>query len=324
MPNTELQFSLNNVAKAYRIFEMAVAKDNNDCSNGIESNEAEDMLNMLIPALTDAERPLIGDADDYHNFSVSILKKFDEYGIALTVINMGLEAYSLNTDLLSDSIRYASNCNRMDIADKSYAVLKSIDKSKWTWRAFSFSIDYLLDRYLQGTLSDLTEALDLVKDYQAYFPYEEDAWKCEQDIYTKTNQRSKGIEVLETAIKKFKFCPRCWLRYADFMMDDGEFEKAGPIIKKLCINPLSAEHVNMAYAFYLDGLCKMTAWQNSEDYQEGIYNKETVDSIYRCFRKALKHTDCRPNLEEKINNLACTIYQETEYPSGIEGIDKAP
>lgn len=46
-------------------------------------------------------------------------------------------------------------------------------------------------------------------------PYEEDAWLCEYEIYDGTNQREKGIKVLEEAISKFSLCPRCWLRYAD-------------------------------------------------------------------------------------------------------------
>lgn len=315
MLNTDSRFAINNVAKAYRMFEQAVIDDKEF------PGTAEQMLNKLVPALMGAERPLIGDADDYHNFSVAVLKKYDEYGIALDIIQMGLEVHTMNTDLLSDAVRYAYNCSKPDISAQHYQALKEINKNKWTWRAFSFSIDYLLELYLAGTTDDLGEVLELVKAYQYYFPKEEDAWKCEQDIYTQTNQYDKGIEVLENAIAKFKLCPKCWLRYADFMVDEGNYEKAIPVISKLCTNPISADHVNMAYVFYLDGLCRMTVWQQSQEYQKEEYDKTTVESIYRCFRKALKHTDCRPNLEEKINNLARTIMQETGIPSRINSID---
>ena len=67
MPNENTNFSLNNVAKAYALFEQAVLdKDSNP-------NAPEDMINKIIPALMEAPRPLVGDADDYHNFSVAVL-----------------------------------------------------------------------------------------------------------------------------------------------------------------------------------------------------------------------------------------------------------
>ena len=85
---------------------------------------------------------------------------------------------------------------------------------------------------------------------------------------------------------------------------------------------LSAESVNMAYVFYLDGLCRMTLWQQTDEYQEEEFDEKTVKSIYRRFRKALNHSDCRKNLSEKIMNLARSNYQETQIESGIEGVDQ--
>lgn len=315
MPNENTNFSLNNVAKAYALFEQAVLdKDSNP-------NAPEDMINKIMPALVEVPRPLVGDADDFHNFSVAVLKEFDDYRVALDIVEMGLEAYPKNADLLGDAIKYAVNCGQRDRATKYYDELIWIDKSVWTWRSFSFSIDYLLNCHLTGVPKSLDNALALVDEYKAYYPKREDPWKCEEDIYTKTNQIDQSIQVLQDAISKFALCPKCWLRYADLMMDQGNYTEAAVYLKKLATNPISAESVNMAYVFYLDGLCRMTLWQQTDEYQEEEFDEKTVKAIYRRFRKALNHSDCRNNLRDKIMNLARSIYQETQIAAGIDGVD---
>ena len=315
MPNENTKFSLNSVSKAYVLFEQAVYdKDSNPYA-------PEDMINKIMPALLEAPHPLVGDADDYHNFSVAVLKEFDDYRVALDIVEMGLEAYPKNADLLGDAIKYAVNCGQRDRAAKHYDELIWIDKSVWTWRSFSFSIDYLLNCHLTGVPKALDNALALVDEYKKYYPKREDPWKCEEDIYAKTNQIDQSIQVLQDAISKFALCPKCWLRYADLMMDQGNYNEAAIYLKKLATNPISAESVNMAYVFYLDGLCRMTLWQQTDEYQEEEFDEKTVKAIYRRFRKALNHSDCRNNLRDKIMNLARSIYQETQIASGIDGVD---
>lgn len=320
MPNANSDFFLNNISKAYMLFEQAVIDED---SNPLA---AEDMLNKIMPALMNASGPIIGEADDFHNFSVAVLKRFDDYRVAMDIVEMGLKAYPANTDLLADAIKYSTNCAQREAAGKYYQELSSISKAKWTWRSFSFSIDFLLGQYLEGKNYSLkngpTEALDLVKEYKYYFPNREDPWKCEEDIYSKTNNIAKSIEVLREAISKHNLCPKCWLRYADLMVDRGDYTEAAIYIKKLATNPISAESVNMAYVFYLDGLCRMTAWQQTDEYQEEEFDEKTVLAIYRRFRKAVNHSDCRHNLREKILNLARTIYHETGIPANIQGVDE--
>ena len=316
MSNENTKFALNNISKAYALFEQAVHdKENNPYA-------PEDMINKVMPALLDAPRPLAGDADDFHNFSVAVLKEFDDYRVALDIVEMGLEVYPKNADLLGDAIKYAVSCGQKNKSHKHYDELMWIDMSVWTWRSFSFSIDYLLNCHLTGNKKAIDEAISLVAEYKKYYPLREDPWKCEEDIYTKTNQIERSIQVLRNAISTLVLCPKCWLRYADLMMDQGNYTEAAIYLKKLATNPISAESVNMAYVFYLDGLCRMTLWQQTDEYQEEEFDEKTVLSIYRRFRKALNHSDCRKNLSEKIINLARSIYQETQIQSGIEGVDQ--
>ena len=315
MMNEKTDFTLNHAAEAYALFMRAVKDEN--------PSVAEDLLNKIMPALLNSPSPVSGVTDDFHNFSVSVIKQFQKYSVALDIVELGLKSLPDSTDLLADAIRYATSCGKKDRANEYYSRLRYIDYPKWTWRAFSFSIDFLVDQYLngEGIGSCLDEAHALVGSYKKSFPTEEDPWKCEEDIYSKTNNLAKGIEVLKEAINKHDLCPKCWLRYADIMMSQGQYTEAETYLKKLTTNPISTDSVNMAYVYYLDGLCRMTLWQQSPEYEEEEFDPKTVNAIYRRFRKAINHPECRYDIKKKAQSLARTVYDETGFEPNIEGVD---
>ncbi len=316
MTNGKTEFTLNDAAEAYALFMRSVKDESDPCA-------AEDMLNRILPAMLNSSSTVYGEADDFHNFSVSVIKQFQKYGVALDIVEMGLKSLPESTDLLADAIRYATSCGKKESASIYYSRLKYIDRSKWTWRAFSFSIDFLVDQYLNDTEQkrSLSEAQNLVASYKDYFPKSEDPWKCEEDIYSKTNDRDKCIEILKEAIKLHALCPKCWLRYADIMMSEGNYKEAAIYLKKLTTNPISTDSVNMSYVYYLDGLCRMTLWQQSPEYEEEKFEPKTVNAIYRRFRNAINHSECQYEIKKKALNLARVIYDETGINANIEGVD---
>ena len=276
---------------------------------------AEQLLSRLIEALEDSDE-IIGEADDFHNFSVHISKLANDNQEALMIVKHGLFVHPYNTDLLADAIKYGYSCGKKAECQKWFDTLESIDYRKWTWRSFSFVLEYLLEEW--KSTSDYTHSisgiLGLVKKYQELLPDEEDAWYSEFEIYYGTNQRDKGIAVLEKAINKFKYCPRCWLRYADIMLDQGEYAKAKPVIAKMRRNPKTREKINAAYMFLLDAQCKLYEFQSTEDYENGVYNEKVILQIYRTFRKALLSSDLTESIKKQISEYINEIYGET----GIE------
>lgn len=296
-------FSISSVADADELFSMAVEVDGKDA--------AEEILDKIMKSLLETNKTIEGLVDDFHNFSVSILRQYNNYRVALKIVELGLNIYEQNTDLLADAIRYGSNCGEMKKCEEWISTLKGIDKAKWTWRAFSFSIEFLLSQYLSHSGISIETIVNLAKEYQKYFPNDEDGWRREQEIYSKTNQYEKSILILEDAINRFKFCPRCWLRYADLMMDEGEYEKAAPIIKKLRRNPLSMDSVNISYVYYLDGLCKMTELKHSSDFENNIFNEDVILEIYRLFYNAISQSDIRSSIRKKIKDLSKALEIET-------------
>lgn len=282
-------------------------------------DEQESLLQMLsdmLEALLTSEEDLSGDADDFHNFAVTISKVANDNKNAYAIIKEGLKIHDVNTDLLADALLYGANSGAKEECSNWYHILQSIDKSRWTWRAFSFTITYLLDLYAskEKNACPIDDILNLAMQYQQYRPDAEDAWISLYRIYDETNQRKKAVEVLEDAIKTFRFCPKCWLRYADTMIDYGEYEKAEPIIKKMLRNPNTSEYINSSYMHFLDGQCKMAKLMETEAYYEGNIDEQAVWSIYRSFQLARKAKGLRENINQRIDEYIDRLMIDT----GIE------
>lgn len=282
-------------------------RDNSDDLAG-----AEQMLDDLLEALRTSDAQLTGSPDSFHNFSVSISKISNDNRDALEIIQEGLKLHPMNTNLLADAIKYGCNCGEREVCADCYQSLQSIDKSRWTWRSFSFTIDYLLDSYSAGgTEVSQNEILELAKSYQEYLPDEEDAWVSECDVYERFNMHGKGLDALKDAIAKFHFCPKCWLRYADIMMDAGNYDEAEPIIKNLRKHPKSVDYINISYLFFLDGQCKMAKLMETEGYEDGEVEPATVLKIYKAFQLSLSSPGLRDATRRQIDEYITRLEKET-------------
>ncbi len=278
----------------------------------------EDMLSQMLEELDrkgDSIK-LSGTENDFHNFAVSITKILKDYDAATTIVSEGLKLHPYNTDLLADAIEYGSSSSTYQKnCGQWYRTLKGIDKKNWTWRSFSFSIDYLMSEYAKSSsVLSFDEILTLADQYQSYIPDREDAWLSKFNIYDQTNQREEGIHVLEEAMELFDSCPKCWLRYADIMMDRGKYENAEPVIKKILRDPKSSESVNMAYVYFLDSQCKMRRLINSDDYDEGIFEEKAVRKVYKSLQLALKSLDLRDNVRQRAEEYITRLEVETDIP----------
>lgn len=285
-------------------------------TNPNDSDAQLDMLSDLLDALLNAADPLIGDADDFHNFAVTVSKVANDNKGAYEIVRKGLDIHRVNTDLLADALMYGANAGQWEECQKWYKVIMGVDKSCWTWRAFSFTLTYLLDVYASSddNIASIDDIIALAKEYQKWLPDREDAWISLYRLYERINQRAEGIKVLEEAIDKFKFCPKCWLRYADLMVDDGEYAKAEPIIKKMLRSPNSTEHINTSYMYFLDGQCKMARLMESEDYELGIVDEKDVIRVYRAFKLARKSQGLRESVNQRIEEYIDRLTIETEIP----------
>lgn len=287
---------------------------NQFCTQNPDDRDAQlAVLGDLLDALLGAEK-LSGDYDDFHNFAVTISKITSDSKNAYAIICRGLKIHPYNTDLLADAISYGSSVGEKGVCEAHYRTLITIDKARWTWRAFSFTITYLLDNYgsSANNIVSLEEILELAGEYKKYLPGQEEAWLSLSRVYDKLNQRENSIAVLEEAIKKFRFCPKCWLRYADSMVDYGEYEKAEPIIRKMLRNPKTTESINTSYLHFLDGECRFARLLDSDVYYNGEIDEREVRMIYRAFTLARKSEGLRETTNQRIEEYIKRLELETD------------
>lgn len=293
-------YRLSNVGRAESIF--------NQAQNQLDDNGINNLLYDLADSLLMPGKKISGDADSFHNFSVTILKKADDYDTALEIVELGLKLHPSNTDLLADGISYGSNCGQAEKCERFFDCLRKIDYPLWTWRAFSFSIDYILDQSIfSGNTDNMAPVFELTKLYQQYYPQKEDSWFIEYQIYEKINQIDAGIAVLKKAITELSYCPKCWLRYADIMVDRGLNKEAVFCIKKLRSRPQSSKAVTMSYVYYLDGLCRANAILDSDTIREA-----EVEQAYKTLKLSLGHSSLRPDIERRVRDLITTLENETD------------
>ena len=136
----------------------------------------EMLSQMRDPSTDDADDDFdnddnVMDADDYHNKACDMARR-GNYKRASNFCMEGLKRYPMNVNLLADTINYSSKCGDMRVADTHYFMLRKLPFSRWSWRAFTFSCDYLL---ASNPIENEEEIRLLVKQYKTVLPYDEKA-----------------------------------------------------------------------------------------------------------------------------------------------------
>lgn len=290
-------------------------------------------------------KEITGSGDAFHNFSVSIIRFCSDYLTAWEIVQLGRKVHPGNVDLLADSLRYGYNCGKKSECKEYYNELKGIDYSRWTSRAFSFAIDYLI--YLSTDQGDsLIDQYDTsvdgelkatIKKFQELFPKDDDSRFREYEMYNKRNESENAVAVLVKAMQDLDSCPKCQLRYADMMCDQGKFEEAVDAIMDLCDDPNAVDSVNMAYAYFLRGriqVAMMNKGQREAREGEGAeaekkrrslfppkaYDADEVAATYDSFRLSLSQDDASERTKEKVISEINTLHAKTgkEIPADLQ------
>lgn len=263
-----------------------------DANRRMERWTAEDEENAQLPekiltAIRNEEdnKTICGSADEYHN----LLSEYARKGlpsIALEVAKLGIRLYPQNIDLLSDGIKFASETQDWETCQKIYQRLLEIPKDLWNWRAFTFCIDYLKERFSVendlGRDAVYNEALALVEDYKKLILWDERAWVAEAELYLVKNRVAMAIEALENGVKNIEVAPQCCLKLSDLYLARGEYEK---VIKYSAIGARATAQdqptASTGYFYYISALAKdalihKSALENPDDKGKGFHNSDTV------------------------------------------------
>lgn len=240
-------------------------------------------------------RTLTGSASDYHNLTVSLTKK-DLYDVACNVLEIGLSnpGYSKDVDLLADYLIYGIKCGREESCERYYQTLLRIPKCRWKWRAFNFSIDYLLHKAEaleseKELIIARKEMLQLINAYKKYFPSSEDCYVSESEIYSFMNQRTKEKDCLLLAYNKISRAPQASLHLADIAFEEGNYKEARDYLSKAKITGIGKNsRINLKYVYYLDMMCLISILHEKElkDRESSPYEREDIEELYRNYSES--------------------------------------
>lgn len=269
---------------------------------------------LVHEVLSQSSHP--GTADDWHNFAVDIARS-DLYDLCCDIIEKGLELFPKNTDLLADYLQYGISCGRIDRCKNYYKILSKIPKVRYTWRAYSFSVNWLQYLWERSDSEKELEKLqkdmqDLVMAFRNNMPEDEESYRCEADIFKLIHNRKEEERVLRLALAELKIAPKCALRLADMLFDRGDYEDALIQIQR-GINDANQTQasVNESYLYYLFGLAKMAVvMRNGSSFDE-----ITAMAIYENFDMALRmDSSKRPPYQETMKKKTKMIISKSSIP----------
>lgn len=285
MENTNLDIP---VRKMENICERVLAENSGNYEDTASRAELNDLINSFLNQQTHS-----GDADDWHNLAVTLSLR-DEYKLACDILTCGIKYFPKNVDLLADYLLYGMDCAETEQCKKISQTLLSIPKRLWTWRGFSFLINYILQTEAQYAETDedldkiLEKLLNIAYEYRKLFPASEDSYRVEATIYKTLNMFDKYIMILEQAMKEISVCPKCSLMYADSMFESGNYQEAlKGVTRSIADASQLKQSVHDGYLYFLHGLCIVAAAQKNND----NLNEDVIINIYSDFNMALSFYD---------------------------------
>ena len=255
-----------------------------------------------------------GTANDWHNFAVEVARS-DLYDLTCDILEKSLELFPKNTDLLADYLQYGIACGRIEKCKSVYKSLAKIPKVRYTWRAYSFSVNWLQYLWERSDSEKELERLqkemqDLAAAFRKNMPDDEESYRCDADIYKLIHNKKEEERVLRQALDELKIAPKCALRLADMLFERGEYEDAMVQIQR-GINDANQtqESINEGYMYCLLGLSRMAVVVRSG----GTFDEASANAIYADFDMALK-IDKNSNYRKTMRNKTTAIMSKSGVP----------
>ena len=292
-------------------------------------NENFDRLREIQEYLEsrDVARRIAGSASEFHNASVS-LTRIGFFDYAFSLLEVAQERYPRDTDILADLLLYGMKCRNLSELREYQKKLENIDKPLWTWRAFHFQFDYLLEelRYAETDTAakELAAKIEvLIKDYKensehfADLSDKEKAYMVEYEYYSFKRDKKKAIDALKAAtIALPNKCAQCALKLADHYFEVGDNKNA---IKysELAVNIKEDQpSISLGYAYYILAMSREHDVRNIG----GALAEAKVKPIFSAYAAAVEYMreeSGREGLLKSVKNQVKTLEYDSGVPSKI-------
>lgn len=266
---------------------------NDQIMEEITINELNELLDECTSPLEYREtlkkfedRALTGTAEDFHNLSVQ-LARHKLYTEACQVLEKGLSfpQYEKDVDLIADYLIYGIKCDCFSKCEVYYQRLLEIPRRRWKWRAYDFSVDYLMKR-AENISSDaeldkaIEEMHQIATQYLESHPDSEGGYVVRASIYSFCNDTKNAQDVLQKAVENINRAPKCSLKLADIAFDKGEYDQARAYLEKAKQFAIDKESgISQSYVYYLDFICLATMLSDASVSLDDLKVKE-LKSLY--------------------------------------------
>ncbi len=298
-------------------------------TGGEDDAEARGELIALVDRFA-GQKSGSGSADDFHNFAVE-LARFNEYELSCKIVEFGLKFFPKNCDLLADYLQYGLNCGKTKECRKYFKILFSVPHRRWTWRSFSFVVNYLQflaeqsdgERVISQIFDSLGQPaagfeeagveeramLSVAAEFKRYFPHSEEPYRVEAQIYTYLKRDDLALETLGAAERELSVCPKCSLRRADMLFNRGDYDEAGLSVQRALNGSVQTQSsVNEGYLHYLLALCIFAGSRK----KDAVLNGEEAKLIYGHFNDALvEFGDDHQSFKDVIRRTARNVKSES-------------
>lgn len=296
----------------------SLAKESNDSID--EYNKIFDLINMMLQ-----KNNFVGNNSDFHNIAVTCAIE-EDYDASCIFLDYGLKKYPYDIDLLSDYLKYGMQCNKFEKCNDAYEKLLK-RKKEWNWRAYRFSIDYLIDLTNVDFIDRTDTIKKLIKEFQNNLPCEENAYLVEAEYYYEKSQNNfekNYVSILEYATSDkspVAKTPKCDLKLASYYYSNGNnILKAIELLERSKKDSIDLQKtVNRTYIFLLLTLCKISLYYEQKQKNGTKGSKKLINEIYDIYHiAALDSNDYRVSECKKIIE---TFARETKVPYPYDDIE---
>lgn len=285
---------------------------------------------------------IIGDANDYHNLSVEF-SCLDDYSTAFQIVKKGLMQFPYNIDLLADAIYYGSNSKQYKECEDYVEILNSMPFARWNWRAFTFLVDYYLNKadWTKDTtqLFGFTDkALEIACAHQEILPNDEKGYLSEFKIralrerYYRAENKQEEAETesglsegaLKRAIESGEILAvQCCSRYAELLFEKQRYYEVVSVCDQALQYGESQSSVRLSYLLYLSGQSKDVMIHREKAFGDTARVQEVFSDYIAAYR-GLDSMAFRNNIKTRSVILSAKSgVPSPEFLNGQEAIDNS-
>lgn len=269
------------------------------------------------------ELKIFAGSDDFHNLAVDYVH-MNMFDCAIWILDRGLTYSSCSSDLLADKLLYGTESSQTDICEEAYNQLMCLDKNSWGWRAYSFTLDYYLEKANRLPKGKDREKIkeETIRMAEEFISY---AKRYPEDIDRAFFEKAKAIkvfgseketeeDVLQAGCNATIAAPRCALRLADILFDRGNYDGSLLYLNQ-CIQTMLAPQpgVNHSYVFLLSALSKVSKLFSETSIGDCENKESLVKSVYKDFHTALADPEINPTYKKAAKTTIKVLEVQTGY-----------